>query len=188
MRVRSKSGSRATRHPDQTTTELAPAMGESENRIVQVEIDNPGVVRYHPDVEREIEVAIYDLIETNVFAPDDTHFGDVPAGPFVLILRAQGRQLQFDIASEAGVSVGALSVPMTPFRKIIKDYFTVCESYYEAIRSSSPAQIEALDMGRRGLHNEGSEQLRALLAGRITLDHDTSRRLFTLICALHIRA
>jgi len=163
-------------------------MSAAENRIARVEIDNPGVVRYHPDVEREIEVAIYDLVETNVFAPDATHFGDVPNGPFVLILRAQGRQLQFDIANETGAPVGTLPLPLTPFRKIIKDYFTVCESYYEAIRASSPAQIEALDMGRRGLHNEGSEQLRDLLDGRITLDHDTSRRLFTLICALHIRA
>ncbi len=163
-------------------------MGELDNKIARIEIDNPGVVRFHPDVEREIEVAIYDLIEANVFAPDKAYFGDVSGGPFALILRVQGRQLQFDIASETGTAVGALSLPMTPFRKIIKDYFTVCESYYEAIRSSSPAQIEALDMGRRGLHNEGSDQLRELLEGRITIDHDTSRRLFTLICALHIRA
>lgn len=163
-------------------------MSEDDNRIARVEIDNPGVVRYHPDVEREIEVAIYDLVEANVFAPDGAHFGAVPAGPYVLVLRVQGRQLLFDMTDEAGAPVGTLPLPMTPFRKIIKDYFTVCESYYEAIRASSPAQIEALDMGRRGLHNEGSEQLRDLLAGRITLDHDTSRRLFTLICALHIRA
>lgn len=163
-------------------------MGETGNKIARVEIDNPGVVRYHPDVEREIEVAIYDLVETNIFSPETAHFGEVPDGPFVLILRAQGRQLQFDIANETGLPVGTLSLPLTPFRKIIKDYFTVCESYYEAIRAASPAQIEALDMGRRGLHNEGSEQLRDLLDGRITLDHDTSRRLFTLICALHIRA
>ena len=79
-------------------------------------------------------------------------------------------------------------MPLTPFRKTIKDYFTICESYYEAIRSSSPAQIEAIDMGRRGLHNEGSDRLRELLSGRIEIDHATARRLFTLICALHIRA
>lgn len=163
-------------------------MGEAGNRIARVEIDNPGVVRYHPDVEREIEVAIYDLVESNVFTPNAGHFGDVPDGPFVLILRALGRQIQFEIANETGMPVGTLSLPLIPFRKTIKDYFTVCESYYEAIRASSPAQIEALDMGRRGLHNEGSDQLRELLDGRINLDHDTSRRLFTLICALHIRA
>ena len=163
-------------------------MSAPASRIARVEIDNPGVVRYHPDVEREIEVAIYDLVESNMFAPDAAHFGTVPEGPYVLVLRAQGRQLLFDIATEAGEAVTELPVPMTPFRKTIKDYFTVCESYYEAIRSASPAQIEALDMGRRGLHNEGSDRLRDMLDGRIEIDHDTSRRLFTLICALHIRA
>ena len=163
-------------------------MTQTGHRIARVEIDNPGVVRYHPDVEREIEVAIYDLVESNVFAPDAGHFGPAPDGPYVLVLRAQGRQLQFDIATEAGDAVGTLPLPMTPFRKTIKDYFTVCESYYEAIRSASPTQIEALDMGRRGLHNEGSDRLRDMLDGRITVDHDTARRLFTLICALHIRA
>ena len=163
-------------------------MKDTGRRIARVEIDNLGVVRYHPDVEREIEVAIYDLVESNDFAPDAAHFGDVPDGPYVLVLRVRGRQLLFDIATESGNAVGALPLPMTSFRKTIKDYFTVCESYYEAIRSASPAQIEALDMGRRGLHNEGSDRLREMLTGRISVDHDTSRRLFTMICALHIRA
>ncbi|HCP01780.1 MAG: hypothetical protein CL573_06955 [Alphaproteobacteria bacterium] len=157
------------------------------HRIARVEIENPGVVRYHSDVEREIKVAIYDLVETNLFAPDAAHFASVPDGPYVLVLQVQGRQLLLDISNQSGVPVGILSVPMTPFRKTIKDYFTVCESYYEAIRSASPAQIEALDMGRRGLHNEGSDRLQKTLKGRIMIDHDTSRRLFTLICALHIR-
>lgn len=163
-------------------------MAESANRIARVEIRNPGVVRYHPDVEREIEVAIYDLVESNVFEPEADHFGNTPEGPFDLVLRAQGRQLVFDIVAGNGTPVGAVPLPLTPFRKTIKDYFTVCESYYEAIRTASPSQIEALDMGRRGLHNEGSERLRELLAGKIGLDLDTARRLFTLICALHIRA
>lgn len=163
-------------------------MSTDNNRIAHVEIDNPGVVRYHPDVEREIQVAIYDLTDTNVFAPDPGHFNTARTGPFALTLRVQGRQLVFDIATQSGEPVGALPLPLTPFRKTIKDYFTICESYYEAIRSASPAQIEAIDMGRRGLHNEGSERLRELLAGRIAIDHDTARRLFTLICALHIRA
>ncbi|MEP4887663.1 MAG: UPF0262 family protein, partial [Alphaproteobacteria bacterium] len=95
-------------------------MSDTGHRIARVEIDNPGVVRYHPDVEREIEVAIYDLVEANLFAPDAAHFGAVPDGPYVLILRAQGRQLQFDIASETGAAVGTMPLPMTPFRKIIK--------------------------------------------------------------------
>ncbi|MBS29504.1 MAG: hypothetical protein CL566_11400 [Alphaproteobacteria bacterium] len=163
-------------------------MSGNDNRIAHVEIDNPGVVRYHPDVEREIEVAIYDLVESNLFTPEAGHFGEPPDGPYVLILGSRGRHLLFDISNQAGEQVGALPLPLTPFRKTIKDYFTVCESYYEAIRTASPSQIEALDMGRRGLHNEGSEQLRDLLSGRITVDHDTARRLFTLICALHTRA
>lgn len=165
-----------------------PIMSGDSQRIARVEIDNPGVVRYHPDVEREIQVAIYDLADENSFQPDPAHFGKDVAGPYALVLRVQGRQLVFDIAAESGEAVGALPLPLTPFRKTIKDYFTICESYYEAIRSASPAQIEAIDMGRRGLHNEGSDRLRDLLSGRINIDHDTSRRLFTLICALHIRA
>jgi uncharacterized protein (UPF0262 family) len=163
-------------------------MSDASSRIARVEIDNPGVVRYHPDVERELQVAIYDLTDENFFQPDATHFENIHAGPYDLILRVQGRQLVFDIAAENGTAIGALPLPLTPFRKTIKDYFTICESYYEAIRSASPAQIEAIDMGRRGLHNEGSDKLRDLLAGRIDIDHGTSRRLFTLICALHIRA
>ncbi|MBO22365.1 MAG: hypothetical protein CMM26_08360 [Rhodospirillaceae bacterium] len=163
-------------------------MTEIGHRIARVEIDNPSVVRYHPDVEREIQVAIYDLIESNDFVPEPAHFGDVPAGPYALTLRVRRRQLLFEVAVETGADVGSLALPMTPFRKIIKDYFTVCESYYDAIRSASPARIEALDMGRRVLHNEGSECLRDMLAERIAVNHDTSRRLFTLICALHIRA
>lgn len=163
-------------------------MSKPDAWIARVEIDNPGVVRYHPDVERELQVAIYDLIGENSFQPDATHFGNAQTGPFDLILRVQGRQLVFDIFDPSGASIGSLPLPLTPFRKTIKDYFTICESYYEAIRSASPAQIEAIDMGRRGLHNEGSDKLRDLLAGRIEIDHGTSRRLFTLICALHIRA
>lgn len=163
-------------------------MSSDSNRISRIEIDNPGVVRYHPDVEREIQVAIFDLTDENSFTPDVAHFPEARSGPYVLILRVQGRQLVFDISTDSGETIGKMPLPLTPFRKTIKDYFTICESYYEAIRSSSPAQIEAIDMGRRGLHNEGSDRLRDLLSGRIEIDHDTSRRLFTLICALHIRA
>ena len=163
-------------------------MSADGNRIVRVEIDNPGVVRYHPDVEREIQVAIFDLTEENAFAPNASHFEKVPDGPYALVLRAQGRQLVFAVSTEGGEPVGDLPLPMTPFRKTIKDYFTICESYYEAIRTASPSQIEAIDMGRRGLHDEGSERLRDLLSGRIEIDHGTARRLFTLICALHFRA
>ena len=163
-------------------------MSEAGDRISRVEIDNPGVVRYHPDVEREIAVAIYDLVEENEFRPERAHFGHAGEGPYALVLRIQESRLIIDIACEDGAKVGSLPVALVPFRRIIKDYFTVCESYYEAIRSASPTQIEAIDMGRRGLHDEGSDRLRQQLEGRIAIDRATARRLFTLLCALHIRA
>lgn len=161
---------------------------DNNHRIVRVAIDNPGVVRYQPDVEREIEVAIYDLVEANVFRPVPTFFGGTPSGPYSVTLRIQDNRLVFDIDREDGVKIGAVMFSVQPLRRTIREYFTVCESYYEAIRSASPAQIEAIDVGRRALHNEGSERLRTQLAGKVDIDFETARRLFTLICALHIRA
>ena len=166
----------------------APAMSSDSDRIASIEIDNPGVVRYHPDVEREIQVSIYDLTENNSFAPDPAEFGDVPVGPYALVLRAKGRRLLLDIATQSGDTVGQMPLPLAPFRRTIKDYFTICESYYEAIRVASPSQIEVIDIGRRVLHNEGSDKLREILTGKIELDHQTARRLFTLLCALQFRA
>jgi uncharacterized protein (UPF0262 family) len=163
-------------------------LSDNHHRLVNVTIDNPSIVRYHPDVEREIDVAIYDLVETNVFEPDPAFFGGAPHGPYNVTLRIQDTRLIFDIDREDGVKVGAVMFSVQPFRRTIREYFTVCESYYEAIRSASPAQIETIDVGRRALHNEGSERLRAQLAGKVDIDFDTARRLFTLICALHIRA
>lgn len=163
-------------------------MSDDSQRIVRIDFENPGVVRFHPDVEREIQVAVFDIVQENLFRPDPGFFDITPAGPYALTLAIAENRLNVHIASDGGDDVGTLMVPLGSFRKIIKDYFTVCESYYEAIRSASPSQIEAIDMGRRGLHNEGSDRLRNQLAGRIDVDHDTARRLFTLICALHIRA
>lgn len=163
-------------------------MGDDDQRISRIEIDSPGVVRFQPDVEREIQVAVFDLVQANCFRPEAAHFGQPAQGPYALTLAIAENRLNLRIVSEGGDEVGVLPVPLGGFRKIIKDYFTVCESYYQAIRSASPSQIEAIDIGRRGLHNEGSERLRNQLAGRIDIDHDTARRLFTLICALHIRA
>lgn len=163
-------------------------MSDINHRIVRVTIDNPSVIRYQPDVEREIEVAIYDLVETNTFRPDPGFFGGTPSGPYDVTLRIQDNHLVFDIDHENGVKIGAVMFSVQPLRRTIREYFTVCESYYEAIRTASPAQIEVIDVGRRGLHNDGSERLRAQLAGKVDIDIDTARRLFTLICALHIRA
>lgn len=163
-------------------------MSDSNHRIIRVAIDNPSVVRYQADVEREIEVAIYDLVDSNTFEPDPAFFGGTPRGPYDVTMRIQDNRLVFDIDREDGVKVGAVIVSVQPLRRTIREYFTLCESYYEAIRTASPAQIEAVDVGRRSLHNEGSERLRAQLAGKVDIDFETARRLFTLICALHIRA
>ena len=132
------------------------------------------------DQEHERQVAIFDLLEANVFAPEGA-----AGGPYDLAIALIDNRLALDITGPDFQRRHLLS--LSPFRGVIKDYFMVCESYYEAIRNSSPAQIEALDMGRRGLHNEGSALLRERLEGKIDVDPGTARRLFTLICALHWR-
>ncbi|MFZ5789798.1 MAG: UPF0262 family protein [Pseudomonadota bacterium] len=157
-------------------------MASPGNRITRVTLDERSVVRRNPEVEHERAVAIYDLIEENSFAVVDG-----PAGPYSLALGIEDSRLVFDIRNEAEEPLTKLILSLTPFRRIVKDYFTICESYYAAIKRSSPSQIEAIDMGRRGLHNEGAELLRERLAGKIELDANTARRLFTLICVLHIR-
>jgi len=151
-------------------------------RICDIKLDESSVVRRSPDVEHERAVAIYDLIEENYFAPAG-HGG----GPYRLHLSIEENRLLFDIRDEAEAPVGTVTLPLLPFRRIVKDYFAICEVYYDAIKTASPSKIEAIDMGRRGLHNEGSELLRERLDSKIEIDFDTARRLFTLICVLHIR-
>lgn len=153
------------------------------SRLVKIHLDEKAVVRHAPDVEHERAVAIYDLLENNVFKP----IGDY-TGPYSLRLAAEENRLLFNIFDAGDRDrLGSVALPLAPFRRIVKDYFTVCESYFEAIKTASPARIEAIDMGRRGLHDEGAELLRERLAGRIELDENTARRLFTLLCVLHIR-
>ncbi len=151
-------------------------------RIVEISLDERTVVRRSPDVEHERAVAIYDLTEENYFSP----IGD-DSGPYHLHISIAENRLLFDIRSDADAPVAKVTLPLLPFRRIIKDYFAVCESYYEAIRTASPSKIEAIDMGRRGLHDEGCDILRDRLDGKVEIDFDTARRLFTLICVLHIR-
>lgn len=151
-------------------------------RIVEIVLDEQTVVRRSPDVEHERKVAMYDLVEENHFAPVGS-----PGGPYRLHLGVEENRLVFDIRTESDAPHGKVILSLTPFRRIVKDYFMICDSYYEAIRSATPSQIEAIDMGRRGVHNEGSELLRERLAGKIDVDFDTARRLFTLVCVLHIR-
>ena len=152
----------------------------STQRLVRITLDEGSIGRSSQDIEHERAVAIYDLLEDNSFAPVD-HEG----GPYVLHLSIAENRLVFDIRSEEGAPVMAHLFSLTPLRRIVKDYFMICDSYYKAIRTSTPSQIEAIDMGRRGLHDEGSELLMERLKEKISVDFDTARRLFTLICVLH---
>ena len=149
-------------------------------RLVDVRLDEKTLVRRKPEVEHERAIAIYDLLEENYFCP-----AEELTGPFSLVIRLEENRLLLNISDAGGAPLTEVALPMTPFRTIIKDYFLVCESYYSAIKRSSPSQIEAIDMGRRGLHNEGAELMRARLAGKVEIDFSTARRLFTLVCALH---
>ena len=158
-------------------------MAEADQRIVKITLDERSVVRRNADIEHERAVAIFDLLEENSFVLT----AGAP-GPFHLSLGIEENRLVFDIHTTGEEPVERVLVPLSPFRGIIKDYFMVCETYFAAIRTASPSRIEAIDMGRRALHNEGSEQLRERLAERVTVDLDTARRLFTLVCVLHIRA
>jgi uncharacterized protein (UPF0262 family) len=158
-------------------------MSESRKRIVHVALDEKTLVRRKPEVEHERAVAIFDLLEENLF--DLVEFPD--QGPFELHLSIEENRLILDVRSQDGLPITRVMLPQSPFRSIVRDYFLVCESYFNAIKKATPSQIEAFDMGRRGLHNEGSELLQERLAGKIVVDHATARRLFTLVCVLHIR-
>ena len=164
---------------DARSDETGPKGSE---RLTSVTLDDSAVIRRSPEVEHERAVAIYDLLEDNAFRP----LGDY-TGPYHLHLSIAENRLQMDILTEADQPLETVALPLLPFRRVVRDYFAICESYYEAIKTASPAKIEAIDMGRRGLHNEGSELLRERLDGKIEIDFDTARRLFTLICVLHIR-
>ena len=152
----------------------------AEDRLQSVTIDEALLRSSTRDQDQERAVAIFDLLEKNLFQPEGG-----AGGPYDLFLTIVENRLAFDIKGPGFERRHLLS--LSPFKGLLKDYFMVCESYYDAIRKSTPSQIEALDMGRRGLHDEGSELLRERLAGKVTCDHDTARRLFTLICALHWR-
>jgi uncharacterized protein (UPF0262 family) len=184
MRVPWRSGSicDVLATPDHTSRLMTPTddRNTATRRLVSVNLDESSIGRSNADVEHERAVAIYDLLEENVFAPVG-HGG----GPYALNLSITENRLVFDIRNESGEPAVAHVLSLTPFRKLIKDYFMICESYYNAIRTATPSQIEAIDMGRRGLHNEGSELLMERLKEKIETDFDTARRLFTLICVLH---
>jgi uncharacterized protein (UPF0262 family) len=157
-------------------------MADGKRRLISIDLDGASLGAATPDAEHERRIAIYDLLEANEFALDDDD-----NGPYALKISVNDQHLLFEVSTQTGDAAKAIALSLTPFRRVIKDYFLVCNSYYDAIRNATTAQIEAIDMGRRGLHNEGAQLLEERLSGRVKVDADTARRLFTLICALHIR-
>ena len=153
-----------------------------DHRISAIVLDEKSVLSRTPAIEQEREVAISDLLEGNRFKPKGS-----TAGPYRLALSVKENRLVFDIARESGVRVARILLSLTPFRGIVRDYFLVCDSYYKAIRTAPPSQIESLDMGRRAVHNEGTELLIQRLGSKVETDFETARRLFTLICVLHLK-
>lgn len=159
---------------------MAEDQGNRTHRLQSVELDDDSLAAVSRDQEQERQIAIFDLLEANYFAP-----ADADDGPYDLRIALVENRLMLDVRGPSYERRHILS--LSPFRGVIRDYFMICESYYQAIRNSTPSQIEALDMGRRGLHNEASQLLRERLAGKVETDLDTARRLFTLVCALHRR-
>ena len=158
-------------------------MAAETGRIAKITLDERTVVRRSPQVEHERKVAIYDLLDENEFA-----LNAGPDGPYNLHLGIEDNRLVFDVRDESDASVARLTLPGSVFRRIVRDYFLICESYFEAIKTKTPSQIEAIDMARRGIHNEGADLLAERLAADVEMDKPTARRLFTLVCVLHIRA
>ncbi len=151
--------------------------------LTGVTLDERTSVRRTHEIEHERDIALVDLLESNNFHPVGSH-----GGPYHLVLGVDDKHLTLDIRLASGEAHGKLMLSLTPFRRIIKDYFRLCESYFKAVGGAhSAGQIESLDMGRRGLHDEGSELLRERLKGKVDIDMDTARRLFTLICVLHLK-
>lgn len=157
-------------------------MTKDRKRLVKIALEEDKAIRRSPEVEHERAVAVFDLLEDNVFG-----LVDLDSGPYCLMIGIRENRLVLDIRSEEEVPLKEVILPIAPLRSLIRDYFRVCEAYYEAIKTATPSRIEAIDMGRRGIHNEGAETLLRRLAPQIHMDTQTSRRLFTLICVLHVR-
>lgn len=155
-------------------------------RIIDVSLDERTILWRSADIEQERRIAIFDLLEGNYFAPQRAHT-DGYAGPYRIALRVEEGRLAIDIMREDGGHLETLVIGLARFRRPIRDYFAICDSYYQAIRNATPAQIETVDMARRGVHNDAAELLKERLEGKIEIDFDTARRLFTLICVLHIK-
>ncbi len=155
----------------------------SEDRLVAIKLDEGTIARASSEIEQERAIAIYDLVEENSFKP--VLASETYPGPFCLNLSLQEGKLVFDITQEDGHSLLVHILSLSPFRRIVKDYYMICDSYFAAIKTATPSQIETIDMARRGLHNDGSQLLLDRLTGKVAMDFDTARRLFTLVCVLH---
>ena len=155
------------------------------SRIIHIEIDDRALPPPTPEIEQERKVAVFDLLEQNSFALPDPDDRGIPDGPYRLALAIREGRLVFDIQTEAAEKVAEFHLALGPFRQVVKDYFQICESYFDAVKKLPPSQIEAIDMARRGIHNEGARVLQERLEGKAELDYDTARRLYTLICVLH---
>jgi uncharacterized protein (UPF0262 family) len=156
-------------------------------RIIDIELDERTILWRSADIEQERRIAIFDLIEGNHFAPQREH-ADGYSGPYRVRLSVEEGRLAIEIKREDGTPLEVLVLGLGRFRRPIRDYFAICDSYFQAIRQSTPQQIETVDMARRGIHNDAATLLMERLEGKIEIDFDTARRLFTLICVLHIKA
>ncbi len=155
------------------------------SRIIHIDIDDSNLPPPTPEIDQERKVAMFDLLEDNSFVLPPRDGRAVPDGPYRLALSIRERRLVFDIATEDAATAGEFHLSLGPFRQVVKDYFQICESYFDAVKTLPPSQIETIDMARRGIHNEGARVLQERLEGKATVDIDTARRLFTLICVLH---
>ena len=155
------------------------------SRIIAITLDDSGLPAPTPEIEQERKVAMFDLLEDNSFTLPARDGREVPPGPYNLDLSIKERRLVFGVQDEASKAETAFHLSLGPFRQVVKDYFQICESYFDAVKRLPPAQIEAIDMARRGIHMEGARTLQERLDGKAEIDIDTARRLFTLICVLH---
>ncbi|ETW11185.1 hypothetical protein ATO8_18565 [Roseivivax marinus] len=155
------------------------------SHIAQIALDDAALPPPTPEIEQERRVAMYDLMEQNRFSLPPRNGHAVPEGPYSVGLAIREKRLVFDVATEGGEHAAAFHLSLSPFRQVVKDYFSICKSYYDAVKTLPPSQIETIDMARRGIHDEGARILRERLEGKAEIDEDTARRLFTLVCVLH---
>ena len=162
-------------------------MADDTDRLIDIQLDDSGLPAPTPEVEQERRVAIFDLLENNSYRIPPRDGRTPPPGPYRLNLSVAEGRLRLASETETGEAAGEVHLSLGPFRQVIRDYFQICEAYFDAVKKLPPSQIEAIDMGRRGIHNEGARVLTERLEGKIEVDSDTARRLFTLICVLHFK-